>query len=102
MRMDESLAIHPGEILDREFMRPLRLSSAALAEKTRMPAPLLDDLIGCRRPMDAEAALRLSAYFGTTPNFWMSIQNRYDLDKAAESGLSARIASEVQRPSEGA
>ena len=71
--------IHPGEILLEEFMRPMGLSQNRLAIELSVPAPRINAIVRGKRAITADTALRLSDYFGTTPNFWMNLQNNYDL-----------------------
>ncbi|MEI7606799.1 MAG: HigA family addiction module antitoxin [Rhodospirillaceae bacterium] len=78
---------HPGEVLREEFMIPLGLSANALAIELRVPATRIGDIVNERRGVSADTALRLSRYFGTTPQFWLNLQQSYDLSKvAAEQG----------------
>lgn len=73
---------HPGEVLDQEFMGPLRLSARRLAEEIDVPANRITDIIRARRAVSADTAIRLAKRFGTTPQFWMNLQNAYDLSNA--------------------
>jgi addiction module HigA family antidote len=76
--------IHPGEILQEEFLEPLGLSQATLAKATGMPADRVARLVKGTRTFTADTALRLARYFGTTPEFWMNLQARYDLELAID------------------
>jgi addiction module HigA family antidote len=79
----------PGEILREEFMKPLGLTSNALALALRVPATRIGDLLRSDKPraVSADTAIRLARYFGTTPEFWLNLQSRYDLSRAlAERG----------------
>lgn len=73
---------HPGEILLHEFLVPLNMSATALAEKLDVPANRITDIVRGRRSVTADTALRLAAYFKTTPEFWMNMQTSYDLSRA--------------------
>lgn len=73
---------HPGDILLHEFMEPLELSARALATLLDVPPNRLTEVIKGRRGVTADTALRLSRYFGTTPEFWMNLQAAYDLTRA--------------------
>lgn len=86
--------IHPGEVLREEFLVPLAMSAHALAMELRVPAPRINDIVRERRAITPDTALRLSRYFGTTPQFWMNLQTSYDL-KYAEIRVGSKIASEV-------
>ncbi|HEU0216537.1 MAG TPA: HigA family addiction module antitoxin [Stellaceae bacterium] len=79
----------PGEILSEEFMKPLGLSSNALALALRVPATRIGDILRAEKPraISADTALRLSRYFGTSAEFWLNLQSAYDLSRAqAERG----------------
>jgi addiction module HigA family antidote len=78
---------HPGEVLAEEFMAPLGLSANALALALRVPATRVGAILKGERAISADSALRLARYFGTSPEFWLSLQSNHDLSKArAESG----------------
>lgn len=87
--------VHPGEILREEFMVPLGLSANKLALALRVPVTRIGDIIHERRAISPETALRLARYFGTTPDFWMNLQARYDLDIAEDTSGKA-VKREVQ------
>ena len=74
--------VHPGEILNAEFLEPLGLSQYKLARDTGMPADRVARLVKGTRAFTADTALRLARYFGTTPEFWMNLQARFDLESA--------------------
>ncbi len=76
-------AIHPGEILSKEFMEPLGLSGNALAKAIGVPANRVAAIVKGQRSVTASSALRLAKYFDTTPTFWLNLQQAYDL-KIAE------------------
>jgi len=71
--------IHPGEILEEEFLKPFNISAYRLSKDTHMPATRISEILKGRRKITADTALRLSKYFGTTPGFWLGLQNEYDL-----------------------
>jgi antitoxin HigA-1 len=71
--------IPPGEILFEEFMRPLEISQNQLARDLEVNVGRINDIIHARRGISADTALRLSVYFGTSAEFWMNLQTRYDL-----------------------
>ena len=73
---------HPGEILAEEFLRPLNLSANALAMALRVPATRIGAIIKGERSVTADTALRLSRFFGTSPDFWIGLQSKHDLTKA--------------------
>ena len=82
--------IHPGEILKEEFLEPLGISQNQLAIDLRVPAPRISAIVHGRRAISADTALRLGAYFKMEPQFWLNLQNNYDLGVAA-SGTWERI-----------
>ncbi len=71
---DRLVAIHPGEFLREDFMKPLALSTNALALALRVPSTRVSEIVHERRGITADTAIRLGIYFGTTPNFWMNMQ----------------------------
>lgn len=73
---------HPGEILSEEYLLPLGLSATKLAEEIGVPANRLSEIVRRRRGMTADTAIRLGKRFKTTAQFWMNLQNAYDLSKA--------------------
>ena len=90
------VAIHPGEFLREDFLKPLSLSVNALALALRVPATRISEIVNERRGITTDTALRLSRYFGTTPDFWMNMQAAYEL-AVAEDELLPKIEREVQR-----
>jgi addiction module HigA family antidote len=88
--------IPPGEILLEEFMKPLGLSANGLAAALKVPANRISAIVRGDRSITADTALRLARYFGNSPDFWMNLQSRYDLE-VAKKDLS-RIERDV-RPS---
>ena len=87
--------VHPGEILRDEFLAPMALSVYRLARALKVSRPRLNDLVLGRRAVTIDTALRLGRYFGTTPEFWINLQTRYDLD-IAEHGLRREIEREIE------
>lgn len=83
--------IHPGEILLTEFMQPLGLTAYRLAKDIHVPAPRVGDIVRGKRAVSADTALRLGRYFGLPGQFWLNLQNEYDLRRAAESPALKRI-----------
>ena len=92
---DRGVAIHPGEFLREDFMKPLGLSANALAIALRVPVTRITEIVRERRGITAETAMRFSQYFGTTPEFWMNMQKSYELSIAQKS-LLRRIRAEVR------
>jgi addiction module HigA family antidote len=87
--------VHPGEILHEEFMKPLGLSMNKLALDLRVPVTRIADIVGERRGITADTALRLARYFKNAPVFWMNLQTRYDLE-VAQDELAAKVERDVQ------
>lgn len=87
--------IHPGEVLLEEFMQPLSVSQNRLARDTGVPATRIHEIIHGRRGITADTALRLGAFFGTSPEFWINLQARYDLE-SAQRMLGAKVKKEVR------
>ena len=85
--------VHPGEVLRDEFLTPLALSVYQLAQALKVSRPRLNDVVLGRRGVTVDTALRLGRYFGTTPEFWLNLQTRYDLDVAE---LTVRREIELQ------
>jgi addiction module HigA family antidote len=83
--------IHPGEILLTEFMEPLGLTAYRLAKEIRVPAPRVGDIVRGKRSISADTALRLGIYFGLPAQFWLNLQNEYDLRRVAASPALKRI-----------
>lgn len=75
-------AVHPGDILVRDFMEPLQLSSYKLAKELGVSVPTVNEIVRRRRAVTAEMALRLARYFGTTAQLWQNLQCQYDLEIA--------------------
>ena len=82
-------ALHPGEMLREEFMKPLGLSANALAIALRVPVTRISEIVRERRGITADTALRLARYFNMTPEFWMRLQMDYDLESAAGTQRAA-------------
>jgi len=75
-------AIHPGENLLTEFMEPMGLTSYRLAKELNVPLPRIYDVVKGKRAISADTALRLGVFFGLPAQFWMNLQNDFDLRTA--------------------
>jgi addiction module HigA family antidote len=97
MRKSEKLAppVHPGEILREDFMKPLGLSVNKLALELHVPATRIGEIVHERRRVTAETALRLARYFKTNAEFWLNLQNFYDLEVSRRSGKVSEIELQV-------
>ena len=87
--------IHPGEILRDEFLEPMKISVYTLAQAIKVPRSRVNDIVLGRRGITVDTAFRLARYFGTTPELWINLQARYDLD-VADRTLRRRIEREVR------
>ncbi|HEX2553535.1 MAG TPA: HigA family addiction module antitoxin [Microvirga sp.] len=81
--------LHPGEVQREEFMKPLGVGAIAVARACRVPRTRIERIAAERIGITADTALRLSRCFGTTPQFWLNLQNRFDLAVAAQEIGSA-------------
>ena len=86
---------HPGEILRAEFLVPMAVTVYGLAKAIKVSRSRVNDIVLGRRAVTADTALRLARYFGSTPEFWVNLQGRYNLEMAKET-LGGRIAEEVR------
>jgi len=77
--------IHPGEILNKEFLIPLKITAYRLAKDTTMAQTRISEIIKGNRRITADTALRFSKYFGTTPKFWLGLQDDYDIEEEKNS-----------------
>lgn len=85
-------AIHPGEILLEEFLRPLEMTQAAAAKALGMSSVRLNELVRGKRGVTADTALRLAQFFQTTPQFWMHMQANFDLKVAMTRRRAMQLA----------
>jgi addiction module HigA family antidote len=86
--------IHPGEILIEEFLKPMGLSQYRLAKDISVPPRRINEIVHGKRSISADTALRLGRFFGISPQFWLNLQTRFDLD-VAEDLLAERLDKEV-------
>jgi addiction module HigA family antidote len=87
--------VHPGEILREDFMKPLGLTVNRLALDLHVPATRIGDIVHERRRITADTALRLARYFKTNPEFWLNLQNFFDLEIERRSGAMVEIERHV-------
>jgi len=92
--------VHPGEILLEDFMKPLRLSVNKLALDLHVPATRIGEIVHRRRRISADTALRLARYFKTNPEFWLNLQNFYELELTRRSGSLSEIERHVHPAAE--
>jgi len=84
--------IHPGEVLQEEFLAPLGVSQNALGRAIGVSPRRINEIVQGKRAVTADTALRLARYFGTTPDFWMGLQDDYELEEARR-----KMGSELER-----
>ena len=87
--------IHPGEILLEEFLRPMGISQYRLAKDISVSPRRINEIVHGKRAITADTALRLGRFFGMSPQFWLNLQNRYDLE-VTEDMLVGRLDKEVR------
>jgi addiction module HigA family antidote len=81
-RRPAAWALHPGEVLQEEFLKPMDISGYRLAKSLGVRAQSVNDIVLRKRGISADMAVRLSRFFGTSPEFWMNLQSAYELAKA--------------------
>jgi addiction module HigA family antidote len=87
--------IHPGEILVEEFLTPLGLSQYRVAQDISVPPRRINEIVHGKRAVSADTALRFARYFGTSEEFWVNLQGRFDLETERDR-LGSRLAKEVR------
>lgn len=88
--------IHPGEILMEEFLKPIGVSQYRLAKDISVPPRRINEIVHGKRSVTADTALRFGRFFGMSPQFWLNLQTRYDLE-VTEDSLGSRLEKEVHR-----
>jgi addiction module HigA family antidote len=86
--------LHPGEVLNEEFLSPLGLSQNQLAFALHVPARRINEIVLRKRGVTADTALRLARYFKMSPQFWLGLQMDYELDLASDA-IEKRIEHEI-------
>jgi addiction module HigA family antidote len=92
---DKLSPIHPDEILLEEFIKPMNLSQSRLAIDIGVNARRINEIVLGKRAITADTALRLSRFFGNSPQFWLGLQAQYDLD-VTQDRLGKRLDREVR------
>ncbi len=87
--------IHPGEILLEEFLNPLGISQYRLAKDISVPPRRINEIVHGKRAVTPDTALRLARFFGTTGQFWLNLQSRYELELERDR-LGERLQAEVR------
>ncbi len=93
--------VHPGDILQNDFLEPLGLTAYRLAKQLGVSRPTITQIVARRRGVTAEMALRLARYFGTSAQVWQNLQSQYDLEVATTKIGKAVIQKIRPRESEG-
>ena len=73
--------IHPGEILQEEFLIPLKITAYRLSKDIGIPQTRISEIVKCKRRITADSALRLSKYFGNSAKFWLGLQDDFDIEE---------------------
>src|ERR1700722_17485908 len=87
--------ITPGEILDEEFLKPMRITQDRVAKDIGVSSRRINEIVKGQRAITADTALRLGRYFGMSPEFWLNLQTHYDLEQEQER-LAGRLDKEVK------
>jgi antitoxin HigA-1 len=88
--------IHPGEILQKDFLDPLFLSQYRIAKDIKVPPRRINEIVHGKRAISADTALRLAKYFGVSAQFWLNLQTHYDLENEKDKSFQ-RIEKEVHQ-----
>jgi len=83
--MNKLKNIHPGEILSEEFLKPMGITAYKLAKETHIPQTRISEIILRKRRITADSAIRFSKFFGTSPKFWLGLQDDFDLEEEQNS-----------------
>lgn len=94
MKQKKLPPIHPGEILREEFLDPMGISQYRLAKDISVPPRRINEIVHGKRSISADTALRLGRFFSMSPQFWLNLQTRYELE-VAEDNLENRLDNEV-------
>ena len=89
--IDTMSPIHPGEILQEEYLEPLGVSQYRLAKVVGVPPRRINEIVHGKRGISTDTALRLARYFGTSEGFWLNLQSRYDIEVERDR-LAATLA----------
>ncbi len=83
--MEKLPNVHPGEVLSEEFLKPMGITAYRLAKDLFIPQTRISEILKKNRRITADTALRLSKYFGTTPKFWLGLQDDFDIEEELET-----------------
>src|SRR5260221_13143951 len=93
--MKKMKPIHPGEVLEEDFLKPMQLSQYRLGLDIHVPGGRINEIVHGKRAISADTALRLGRYFNVSPQFWLNLQSHFDLEIEMEH-LGSRLAREVR------
>jgi antitoxin HigA-1 len=93
--MEKLANVHPGEILNYEFLEPLEITAYRLSKDLNIPQTRISEIIKGNRRISADTALRLSKYFGNSAKFWLGLQDDYDIEE--EKKLKESELNEIRR-----
>lgn len=82
--MEKLANVHPGEVLNLEFLEPLEISAYRLSKDLKIPQTRISEIIKGRRRITADTALRLGKYFGNSAKFWLGLQDDFDIEEERE------------------
>lgn len=77
--------VHPGDVLRELYLEPLDLSAGDLAKRLKVPRTRIERVVSGQSGISSDTALRLARFFETTPHFWLNLQQRFDISRAAQS-----------------
>jgi addiction module HigA family antidote len=83
--MEKLANVHPGEILNYEFLVPLEITAYRLSKDLKIPQTRISEILKGNRRITADTALRLSKYFGNSAKFWLGLQDDFDIEEEKES-----------------
>jgi addiction module HigA family antidote len=95
MARKKILPVHPGEILEEEFLKPLGVTQYRLAKGLRVSARRINEIVHGKRAISADTALRLARFFGNSARFWLNLQTAYDLEVEIDR-LGRQLAHDVE------
>ncbi len=93
--MEKLANVHPGEILNYEFLEPMGITAYRLSKDLKIPQTRISAIIKGNRRLTADTALRLSKYFGNSAKFWLGLQNDFDIEEEKEN--KAKELNEIKR-----
>ena len=91
MNANEIPPVHPGEVLNEEFLKPLKITQYRLAKEIHVPARRVNEIVLGKRGITADTALRLARYFGTTADFWLNLQTGFEKETALRGKTAAAL-----------